>query len=425
MHNDPCGHQNPRRTGLVTMAELDELLKEFPLGVRKIVEPVYGGLPAEKQRQLGEMLKALPARDVKGVRALLDLVLEQYRPLAGHKERISIVGPVNTGKSSLYNQFIRKGQDLAVVGPVPGTTRANQEGDAGLFSVVDTPGADAYGPTGRAERQTAFGAARDADLLIMVFDAAKGIAGPDRQLYDELVALGKPYVIVLNKIDLIAPGDRATVTARVAQSLGLAPDQIMAISALNGENVGQVLLAVAKAEPQLLLAIGQALPAFRYQLAWPRVLQAAAAAGTVALMPLPVASFVPLITLQIGLVLNVAGIYGYPVTVQRAKELLAAFGAGFGARMLFQQLSEVVPVAGWVLSSAIAASTTAAMGYAAIQWFDKGQKVSAASMGALAKQWTSGLVAALGSLGQRRPGKESFRQRLQSALEEVTRGAGR
>jgi small GTP-binding protein len=410
---------------MVKMAELDELLKEFPLGVRKIVEPVYSGLSADKQRQLGEMLKALPARDVKGVRALMDLVLDQYRPLAGRKERISIVGPVNTGKSSLYNQFIRKGQDQAVVGPAPGTTRANQEGDAGLFSVVDTPGADAYGPMGQAERRTAFGAARSADLLIMVFDAAKGIAGPDRQLYDELVALGKPYVIVLNKIDLIAPRDRAGVTAKVAQNLGETPDQIMAISALNGENVGQVLLAAAKAEPGVLQAIGQALPAFRYQLAWPRVLKAAAAAGTVALIPLPVASFVPLITIQIGLVLTIAGIYGYPMTVQRAKELLAAFGAGFGARMLFQQLSEVVPVAGWVLSSAVAASTTAAMGYAAIQWFDKGQKVSTESMRALAKQWTSGLVAVLGSLGQRRPGNETFRQRLQSALEEVTKGAGR
>jgi small GTP-binding protein len=421
----PRGIRIHCRIWWVTMAELDELLKEFPLGVRKIVEPVYAGLPADRQRQLSEMLKALPARDVKGVRALLSLVMDQYRPLAGRKERISIVGPVNTGKSSLYNQFIRTGQEQAVVGPVPGTTRTNQVGDAGLFSVVDTPGADAYGPTGKSERLTAFGAARDADLLIMVFDAAKGIAGPDRQLHDDLAALGKPYVIVLNKIDLIAAKDRAAVTARVAQNLGLTPDQVMTISALNGENVGQVLLAAAKAEPQLLLAIGQALPAFRYQLAWPRVLQAAAAAGTVALMPLPVASFVPLITIQIGLVLNIAGIYGYPVTVQRAKELLAAFGAGFGARMLFQQLSEVVPVAGWVLSSAVAASTTAAMGYAAIQWFDKGQKVSAESMRALARQWTSGVVAALGSLGQRRPGKDTFRQRLQTALEEVTKGAGR
>jgi GTP-binding protein Era len=406
------------------MAELDELLKEFPLGVRKIVEPVYSGLPADKQRQLGEMLKALPARDVKGVRALLDLVVQQYRPLSGRKERISIVGPVNTGKSSLYNQFIRKGQEQAVVSPVAGTTRASQVGDAGLFSVVDTPGADAYGPTGNAERLVAFGAAREADLLIMVFDAAKGVTGPDRQLYDYLSAFGKPYVVVLNKIDLIAPRDRVAVTARVAENLGLAPDQVMAISALNGENVGQVLLAVAKAEPQLLLAIGQALPAFRYQLAWPRVLQAATAAGTIALMPLPVASFVPLITIQIGLVLNIAGIYGYPVTVQRAKELAVAFGAGFGARMLFQQLSEVIPVAGWVLSSAVAASTTAAMGYAAIQWFDQGHKVSAETMRMMAKQWTSGLAAALTSLGKRRPGKETFRQRLQAALEEVTKSAG-
>ena len=409
------------------MSSLDEILKEFPPGVRQVVEPVYAGLSADKQRQLGEMLRWLRGTDAKGVRQLLDLVMAQYRPLAGSKERIAIVGPVNTGKSALYNQFVQSEQDRAAVGPVPGTTRASQEADAGLFVVVDTPGADAYGPVGQAEKRAAFAAARSADLLIMVFDVAKGISGPDRQLYDDLVALGKPYVVVLNKIDLIADRDRPAVVTTAAQNLGpgMTPNQVIATSATQGENVGQVLLAAAKAEPQLLLAIGRALPAYRYQLAWPRVLQAAAAAGTIALMPLPVATFVPLVTLQAGLILNIAGIYGYPLTVQRARELVATFGAGFGARMLFQQLSEAVPVAGWVLSAAIASSTTAAMGYAAIQWFDRGQKVSSQAMRALAEEWTRGVVAGLRSLGRRRPGRQTLRSRLEETLDQVTRGGRR
>jgi small GTP-binding protein len=407
------------------MTTIDEILKEFPPGVRQLVEPIYAGLPPDRQQQIGEMLKSLRGSDVKGIRGLLELVLEQYRPLAGQKKRIAIVGPVNTGKSSLYNQFIRRAQDKAVVGPVPGTTRANQEADAGLFAVVDTPGADAYGPVGQSERRAAFDAAAAADLLIAVFDASKGIAGPDRQLYDDLSALGKAHVVVLNKIDLIAPRDRLAVTAKVAANLGLAAEQIIPTSATSGENVGQVLLAAAKAAPDVVVAMGRALPAYRYQLAWPRVLKAAAAAGVIALTPLPVISFIPLLTLQAGLVLTVAGIYGYPITVDRARELVATFGAAFGARMLFQQLSETVPVAGWVLSATIATATTAAMGYAAIQWFDRGDKLSGEDMRTMARDWASALASRLRASGSSRPGKESLRDRLESLLSEIARPRGR
>ena len=371
------------------------------------------------------MLKALRGSDVKGVRGLLDLVMDQYRPLAGQQKRIAIVGPVNTGKSSLYNQFIKRAQDKAAVGPVPGTTRASQEADAGLFAVVDTPGADAYGPVGQSERRAAFDSARTADLLIVVFDAAKGIAGPDRQLYDELVALGKAYVVLLNKIDLIAARDRTAVTAKAAANLGLAAEQMIATSATTGENVGKVLLAAAKAAPEVVVAMGRALPAYRYQLAWPRVLQAAAAAGVIAMTPLPVASFVPLLTLQVGLVLTMAGIYGYPITAGRARELVATFGAAFGARMLFQQLSQVVPVAGWVLSAAIASSTTAVMGYAAIRWFDRGERLSGEDMRSMAQDWAAVLVARLRASGSARPGRESAPQPAGDALGEVARPKGR
>ena len=403
------------------MATLDDMLKEFPPGVRRVVEPVYAGLSPDKQKQLTDMLANLPTKNVGSVKRLLELVVEQYRPLAGHKERIAIVGPVNTGKSSLYNQFIRRPDDRAAVSPVPGTTRANQESDAGLFAVVDTPGADACGPVGQVERDRAFSAAQSADLLVLVFDASKGIAAADRQLYDTLAALGKPYLIVLNKIDVIAARDRPAVLAQVAENLGVTPEQVIPTSATEGENVGQVLLAVVKAEPQLLLALGQAVPAYRAQLAWPRVMSAAAAAGTIALVPIPVVTFLPLITLQAGLILNIAGIYGYPLNMSRARELAATFGAGFGARMLFQQLSELLPVAGWVLSAAIASSTTAAMGYAAIQWFDRGEKVSVDAMRTMAEEWTRGVAGGLRALGDKAPDRRDLRNRLQGVLEQVTR----
>ena len=103
------------------------------------------------------------------------------------------------------------------------------------------------------------------------------------------------------------------------------------------------------------------------------------------------------------------------------RELVGTFAAGFGARMIFQQLSELVPVAGWVLSAAIASSTTAAMGYAAMQWFDRGEKMSGETMRKVATEWTQGVVAGLRGLGDQVPDKRDLRKRLQAILEQVTK----
>ncbi|MBI3764595.1 MAG: 50S ribosome-binding GTPase, partial [Chloroflexi bacterium] len=81
---------------------------------------------------------------------LLGLALTQYKIAFGEKQNIAIVGPANVGKSTLYNQLIRSKDDRAEVSPIPGTTRVNQEADAGLFVMVDTPGADAVGEVGEA-----------------------------------------------------------------------------------------------------------------------------------------------------------------------------------------------------------------------------------------------------------------------------------
>ena len=63
---------------------------------------------------------------------------------------------------------------------MPGTTRVNQEADAGLFSVIDTPGADAAGAVGAHEREMAFEAAKNADFLVIVFEATRGIGRHDK-----------------------------------------------------------------------------------------------------------------------------------------------------------------------------------------------------------------------------------------------------
>ncbi len=51
-------------------------------------------------------------------------------------------------------------------------------------------------------------AAKDADFLIILFDAIQGIKKTEKEIFDELKELGKPFIIALNKIDLVKVGPR-------------------------------------------------------------------------------------------------------------------------------------------------------------------------------------------------------------------------
>ena len=224
---------------------------------------------------------------------------------------------------------------------MPGTTRVNQAGLGGLFGVVDTPGVDRVGAVGEAERGLAFDAARAADFLIIMFDAESGVKQPDRELFDALLALDKPHLVVLNKMDLVRKGDRDKVLNSAAENLGIDRMEILDIAAAKGDHVGAVVLAVAQVEPRLLISLADALPAYRAKLAWQRTVAAGVAAASVALIPLPMADVVPLLGVQTGLVLTIARIYGYEITAARAKELIATFGVGFAARTLYRELSKL------------------------------------------------------------------------------------
>jgi GTPase len=398
------------------MSEMDELLREFPPGVRERLRSVWGKLPESARGPLTRALSHLPGT-LGGWRELMRLALSQVRLAAGDKRRIAIVGPANVGKSTLYNQLVRDQADLAEVSAVPGTTRISQTADAGLFSVVDTPGADAAGAVGEAEKERAFASAREADFLIVVFDAVQGVKRIEHELCRELSGLDRPYVVVLNKVDLLSgESERTRVLESAARTLGLGTDQVVACVAKSGKHVEDVLLAVAKAEPEIVAALGAALPAYRRGLAWSVTTKAGAAAAAIALAPLPILDVFPLLALQASLVLGIARIYGERITLVRARELLATFGLGLLGRTLFQELSKLGGPPGWLLASAIASSTTVVMGRAAALWFERGERARASDLRAESRTLTKRLLAALKGLGRRRPPRDVLEREIEAAL---------
>jgi len=247
---------------------------------------------------------------------------------------------------------------MAEVGPLPGTTHVNKPADAGLFTVIDTPGADAVGISGDLERQLALSAAQQADFLVLVFDAIQGIKKGEKELFKELSALKKPYVVLINKMDLVEPRLKDSILERAAENLELRPEQVLPIVAKDGKNLSRILLAIAAAEPEMMAALGEALPEYRWQLSWRSIASAASISTAIALTPLPVIDFIPLVITQSVMVMGIARVYNVKTTPRVATELVTTFGLGLLARTLFRELSRFGGIPGWLLGAAIAAATT-------------------------------------------------------------------
>jgi small GTP-binding protein len=401
------------------MSQIENLLREFPPGVRERLLRAWDRMPEASRAPLTKVLEELP-QELRPWQELINLALSHVRVVTGDLRRVAIVGPANVGKSTLYNQLARSPRDIAQVSAVPGTTRVSQSADAGLFAVVDTPGADAVGSVGEAEKERAFAAAREADFLVVVFDAMQGIKRAEQDLFRELQALQLPYVVVLNKIDLVAgTRQKERVVEAAARNLGLASEEVIPCVARDGKHVERVLLAVAKAEPRIVAALGAALPEHRATLAWGLTRKAAATAAAIALAPLPFLDVFPLLAVQTSLVLGIARLYRQRISLARARELVVTFGLGLLGRTLFQELSKLGGPPGWLLSAAIASSTTLVMGRAAAVWFERGEKLQSSELRAESRSLTQRMLESLKSLGGRRPTKAALQREVEAALPEA------
>ncbi len=165
---------------------------------------------------------------------------------------VALVGAPNAGKSTLLNSLV--GAKVSIVTRKVQTTRARLRGivvrGSSQLIFVDTPGI--FTPKRRLERAmvaAAWMGAQDADVVALLFDAARTVIDSDTQLIlDGLKAQRRRAVLVLNKIDLIKRERLLKLAARFeAQDLF---EHTFMISALTGDGVPDLLDHVARAMPE-------------------------------------------------------------------------------------------------------------------------------------------------------------------------------
>ncbi len=296
--------------------------------------------------------------------------------------QIAVFGLVGRGKSSILNALV--GRPAFTTGPLHGVTKkaaqitwqvADWEDEWGLdmptvieeqIEFFDTPGIDEIGGVERAT--IAREIARQVDILLFV--VAGDVTEIERQALAELREVGKPILLVFNKVDQYSEADRQEiyqkiVTDRVRELI--TPNEIVMVAAAplvqklithpdgQQEVISEVdkpqidalkskILEVLEREGKSLVALNSMISADRLQaqmvnlkmggrerLADDRIWQAVMTkAVAVALNPITALDLIGGAAIDLGLILSLSQIYGLPMTKSGALQLFKTIAMGMG-----------------------------------------------------------------------------------------------
>ncbi len=171
-------------------------------------------LAAELEARLDHPGEELGEESDDAVAAALDQVVADCRRLADtwrsgrvriEGARVGLVGPVNAGKSSLFNRLV--GQERALVSDEPGTTRDVVERavmlDGLSVSFLDSAGErEAATPLEQAGQALAADLLADVELVLLVLPGHRPVGELERRLHAGLA--GRPHLVVHTHADLPA-----------------------------------------------------------------------------------------------------------------------------------------------------------------------------------------------------------------------------
>jgi GTPase len=164
---------------------------------------------------------------------------------------VALVGAPNAGKSTLLNQLI--GAKVSIVSPKVQTTRSRVLGivieDAAQLVFIDTPGI--FAPKRRLERAmvaAAWAGTGDADEIVLLVDAMRGVDDDTRRIIDGLKSAGRRAVLALDKIDRVEPLRLLPLADKLCRE-GIF-DAVFMISGLTGDGVADLKRHLAAAIPE-------------------------------------------------------------------------------------------------------------------------------------------------------------------------------
>jgi GTPase len=165
---------------------------------------------------------------------------------------VALIGEPNAGKSTLLNRMV--GAKVSIVTHKVQTTRTRIRGvcmeGAAQIVFVDTPGI--FRPRRRLDRsmvKAAWGGASDADIIVLLIEAQRGLTDGVTAILDRLkdeMPKGQPVALAINKIDrvkaetLLALAEEANAAYPFAKTFMISADKGYGVADLREWLAGMV-----------------------------------------------------------------------------------------------------------------------------------------------------------------------------------------
>ena len=163
---------------------------------------------------------------------------------------VSVIGRSNVGKSTLLNRVL--GEKLTIISDKPQTTRNKiqliytDENMQAIF--LDTPGIQTpKNKLGDYMLKVSMSTLNEVDVITYIVDTTEEIGKLDSEIIEKLRLVNTKIILLINKIDKIA-SDKVNELVEMYTKVGIF-EQIIPISALNGDNIEGYLTSLRNTLP--------------------------------------------------------------------------------------------------------------------------------------------------------------------------------
>ncbi len=317
----------------------------------------------------------------------------EFEKISNQKLIISLIGSVNAGKSKTINALT--GVDYTEVKARAGWTKevSLYELNKGVY-IADTPGL--FDIDADVSKKASDFVANSADIILYFLNAGVGVTQHEKKAFEEISALGKQTLVVLNKIDSLEQNEVTDVINQIKEELGIFPIPISSKTGEGIQNLNNEIVKILEANGKDLMFLK--ISKFKEQSVKKWINAATATAFGIGALPIPGSDIVALSALQTGLAFKIAYIYDIKPTKEDIMSLVASTVTGSIGKQIVRWGITALKAAGWipgaqllevaisVIAASIAASLTYAFGWACNAYYKSGMALDLGEVGKIFKE---------------------------------------